>query len=437
MRIGTRCLFLTMSLLVSLIAGPTAQADSTRGPVYYINFKEIVHRASADYLIRAIEYSEQNKAQCLIVKLDTPGGELMATREMVQALLNSRVPVVVYVHPAGAQAGSAGVFITLAAHIAAMTPGTNIGAATPISGSGEDIPGDRRQKVINDTVAFARTIAKQRNRNEDWAAQAVKQAASVPDSEALQKRVVDLIAPDVSNLLEQINGRKVRLDSKTVITLQTKGLIPEEIPKTLRESFLLFLAHPNVLYVLLTLAMIGLIAELQNPGATLPGVVGVISFLLTLYAGSVLPVNALGVALIVLAFILLIIDLFSTSHGVLTAGALASFVIGSIILFKTDSPALRVSIWLIATMTVLIGGFFAVATYSGLKAQFRKKESGQERLIGKPAQVRKDINPVGQVFVDGALWKAVTLDEPIPVGEYARIERIEGLTLYVRKITGE
>jgi len=189
-----------------------------------------------------------------------------------------------------------------------------------------------------------------------------------------------------------------------------------------------------MVYLLLTLTMVGLIAELQNPGATLPGVVGVISFLLTLYAASVLPVNALGVALIVLAFILLIIDLFSTSHGVLTAGALASFVVGSLILFKTDSPALKVSVWLIATMTILIGGFFAVAAFSGLKAQFRRRESGHERLIGEMAQVRSELNPEGQVFVDGALWKAVTVDEPIPVGENVRIERIEGLTLYVSRV---
>lgn len=437
MKIGTRCLFFIINLLIPLVVGLQIQADAARGTVYYIDFKEIVHRASADYLIRAIEFSEDNKAQCLIVKLDTPGGEMMATRSMVQALLNSQVPIVVYVHPAGAHAGSAGVFLTLAAHVAAMTPGTNIGAATPVSGSGEDIPKDMRQKVMNDTTAFARTIAAQRNRNEDWAVQAVTEAATLTDAEALKKNVINLVAPDVPSLLEQLDGRKVRIDHKTVITLQTKGTIPQEIPKTLRESFLLFLAHPNVLYILITLAMVGLIAELQNPGATLPGVVGVISFLLTLYAGSVLPVNALGVALIVLAFILLIIDLFSTSHGVLTAGALASFVIGSIILFKTDSPAIRVSIWLIATMTLLIGGFFAVAAFSGLKAQFRRKESGQERLIGELAQVRVEVNPEGKVFVDGALWKAVTVDEPIKVGEYARIVRIEGLTLFVSKMTGE
>jgi len=239
MKLGTRCLLFIIILLMPLMVGLQAQADAATGPVYYIRFKEIVHRASADYFIRAIEYSEQNKAQCLIVLLDTPGGELMATRAMVQAQMNSRVPIVVYVSPSGAHAGSAGVFITLAAHIAAMAPGTNMGAATPVSGSGEDIPQDLRKKAINDTTAFARTIAKQRNRNEDWAAQAVEEAASVPDSEALQKNVIDLIAPDLNSLLEQINGRKVRIDSKTVVTLQTKGAVPQEIPKTLAESFLI------------------------------------------------------------------------------------------------------------------------------------------------------------------------------------------------------
>lgn len=418
--------------LIGTLLTLTAWAQQSARPIYYIQFKEIVHRASADYLMRAHADAIKANAGAFLVLLDTPGGELQATRDITSTLLNSPIPVIVFVYPSGSRAGSAGVFITVAANIAAMSPGTNIGAATPISGDGQDIPKDLKRKVMNDTIAYAKTIAEQRGRNKDWVVKAVTEAASITEREALANRVIDVIASSPQDLLAKIDGRKVQVAGDKIVTLRTKDAPLQEVPKTWRETLLMFLANPNVFYILMLLAIYGILGELQNPGATLPGVIGVIALLLALYAASVLPVNALGVAMILLAFVLFIAELFTTSSGVLTAGALVSFTIGSIILFQSDSPVFRVSFWLIGSMTVLTGAAFFFVAYSGIRAQFRRKVSGQERLVGMIGRVRSKLDPEGQVFVDGTLWRAIALDPPIEVGEYAMVDRVDGLTLYVR-----
>ncbi len=410
------------------------RAEEVRGTVYYIEFKQIVTRASADYLLRALSEAEKKNAGAFVVLLDTPGGELQATRDITSALLNSPIPTAVFVYPTGARAGSAGVFITISAHIAAMAPGTNIGAATPVAGDGNDIPQDMRKKVLNDTIAYARTIARQRGRNEDWVVKAVTEAASIPEDEAKKLGVIDLIANNPNDLLKQINGHTVKLIDGKTLTLKTKDAPLQEIPMTWRERLLVFITHPNVFYFLFLLAFYGIITEIQNPGLIIPGVIGVISLLLALYAMSVLPVSALGVALLLLAFALFILELFTPTHGALTIGAIISFAIGSIILIQSDLPYFRVSLWLIGAMTALTGGFFLFATYSGVRAQFRKKVSGQERLIGMVGQVRQKLDPIGQVFVDGTLWRAVALEPPVEEGTYVQVERVEGLTLYVTPV---
>jgi membrane-bound serine protease (ClpP class) len=409
-----------------------AWAQQTARPVYHIQFKEIVHRASADYLMRAHADAVKANAGAFMVLLDTPGGELQATRDITTTFLNSPIPVIVFVYPSGSRAGSAGVFITVAANVAAMAPGTNIGAATPVSGDGQEIPQDLRRKVMNDTIAYAKTIAEQRGRNKDWVVKAVTEAASITEQEALRNKVIDIVASSPQELLVAIDGRKVKVAGGKTLTLRTKDAPFQEIPKNWRESLLMFLAHPNVFYILMLLAIYGILGELQNPGATYPGVIGAIALLLALYAASVLPVNALGVALILLAFALFVAELFTTSHGVLTAGALVSFAIGSIILFQSDSPVFRVSLWLIGTMTALTGGLFLFVAYSGIRAQFRRKVSGQERLIGMIGRARTKLAPEGMVFVDGTLWRAIALDPPIEAGEYVQVDRVDGLTLYVR-----
>ncbi len=418
--------------LIGTLLTLTAWAQQSARPIYYIQFKEIVHRASADYLMRAHADAIKANAGAFLVLLDTPGGDLQATRDITSTLLNSPIPVIVFVYPSGSRAGSAGVFITVAANIAAMAPGTNIGAATPISSDGQDIPKDLRRKVMNDTIAYAKTIAEQRGRNKDWVVKAVTEAASITEREALDNRVIDVIASSPQDLLVKIDGRKVQVAGDKTVTLRTKDAPLQEVPKTWRETLLMFLANPNVFYILMLLAIYGILGELQNPGATLPGVIGVIALLLALYAASVLPVNALGVAMILLAFVLFIAELFTTSSGVLTAGALVSFTIGSIILFQSDSPVFRVSFWLIGSMTVLTGAAFFFVAYSGIRAQFRRKVSGQERLIGMVGRVRSKLDPEGQVFLDGTLWRAIALDPPIEVGEYVVVDRVDGLTLYVR-----
>lgn len=406
-------------------------AESPGGTVYYIEFKQVVTRASADFLLRALSEATQRNAEAFVVLLDTPGGELQSTRDITSALLNSPIPTVVFVYPTGARAGSAGVFITISANIAAMAPGTNIGAATPVAGDGQDIPQDMRKKVLNDTIAYARTIARQRGRNEDWVVKAVTEAASIPEGDAKQLRVIDLIANSPSDLLKQINGRTVTLSEGKKRTLRTANAPLQEIPMNWRERLLVFITHPNVFYFLFLIALYGIITEVQNPGLVFPGVIGVISLLLALYAMSVLPVSALGVALILLAFALFVLELFTPTHGALSLGAIISFAIGSMILIQSDSPFLRVSLWLVGVMTALTGGFFLFATYSGVRAQFRRKVSGQERLIGMIGQVRQKLDPIGQVFVDGTLWRAVALEPPIEKGAYVQVERVEGLTLYV------
>lgn len=423
-----------MRLIWALLWGllVLAVGAQTPRPVYYIQFKEIVHRASADYLMRAHADAVKANAAAFLVLLDTPGGELQATRDITTTLLNSSIPVIVFVYPSGARAGSAGVFITVSANIAAMAPGTNIGAATPVSGSGEDIPQDLKRKVMNDTIAYAKTIAKQRGRNVDWVVKAVTEAASITETEALEKRVIDVVAFSPQQLLAKVDGRKVQVADGQTVVLRTRNAPLVEVPKTWRETLLMFLAHPNVFYILMLLAIYGLLGELQNPGATFPGVIGIIALLLALYAASVLPVNVLGIALILLAFAMFVAELFTSSHGILTAGALVSFTIGSIILFQSDSPVFRVSLWLIGAMTVLTGALFVFVAYSGIRAQFRRKVSGQERLIGMTGRARTRLDPEGMVFVDGTLWRAIALDPPIEEGELVQVDRVDGLTLYVR-----
>lgn len=420
------------ALLLWGLFGVGAWTQSSTRPVYYIQFKEVVHRASADYLMRAHADAVKANAGAFMVLLDTPGGTLDATRDITTTLLNSPIPVIVFVYPSGSRAGSAGVFITVSANIAAMAPGTNIGAATPVAGGGEDIPRDLKRKIMNDTIAYAKTIAEQRGRNKDWVVKAVTEAASITETEALQKGVIDLIASSPQELLAKIDGRQVKVAEGKVVRLATRGAPLREIPKNWRESLLMFLANPNVFYILMLLAIYGILGELQNPGATLPGVIGVIALLLALYGASVLPVNALGVAMILLAFALFVAELFTTSNGVLTAGALVSFVIGSIILFQSDSPVFRVSLWLVGSMTLLTGLAFAYVAYSGIRAQFQRKVSGQERLVGMVGRVRTRLDPEGMVFVDGSLWRAIALDPPIEAGEYVQVDRVDGLTLYVR-----
>jgi membrane-bound serine protease (ClpP class) len=415
--------------VAALALGAPALAGAEQ--VGLIKIDGAIGPATAIYISRAIDQAAASHDQCLIIQLDTPGGLLDSTREIVEKLFTDTEPAIVYVTPAGARAASAGTFITLAANIAVMAPGTTIGAAHPVSlmgGAGEEEPtnGIMREKIENDSVSFMENIASNRNHNVEWAKSAVRQSVSITAAEALRLKVVDLIAPDLPDLLKQINGREAAGK-----TLRTTGARVVEIPMTAREVVFQMMWRPEVMYILMLLAMYGIIGELSHPGAILPGVVGAIAVVLSLYMSAVLPINVAGGVLILVAMGLFIADIYAPTHGVLTVGGLAAFFIGSLMLFDKD-PAYSLSPALIVPATILTGLFFLFVLGAGLRAQRLPVKSGPETLIGKSAPALAAIDERGgQIFVDGALWSAVS-HAPIAEGQWVEIIGRDGLTLNVK-----
>lgn len=432
---GLSLRFVKWLLLFSLLlwAGfSLAQKRQEVRPVLVMRMEGVIAPPNAEYFSRTLRLARERNAQLLVVELDTPGGLMSSMEQIVKDILASDVPVAVYVSPSGAKAGSAGVFITVAAHIAAMAPGTSIGAAHPVSSTGEDIPGAMQKKVVNYAASYIRSLAEQRGRNADWAELAVRESAAISEKQALEKRVIDLVAPNLSALLEKVDGRTIKLPQRTVV-LNTRDAPIQRSEMVLRERILQVLVNPNVLAILGVLALYGLIAEIQNPGAIFPGVIGGISLLLMLYGFSVLPISWAGIALLVLAIILFIADAFAPSHGVLTLGGAISMLLGLLMLFESPDPALRVS-WVVAlTLTGLTSLFFVAIVAAGIRAQQARRVTGMEALSGAVAVARTDISPRGKIFYDGAYWNAVTAGEPIKAGERVIIERMEGLTAVVRK----
>lgn len=428
-------------LLVSLLctAFCVTPSDAAQRPVIYtIRVDGAIDPAIARYVSRAADIAEADGAQALVILLETPGGLDDSMRKIVQTILGSRIPVVVYVWPQGARAASAGAIITLAAHVAAMSPGTAIGAAHPVSiGGGEQPDETMMKKVENDAAAYAREIARMRGRNVQWAEMVVRESISATSTEALKKNVIDLIADDLPDLLRKIDNRAVDMpQGKTAIRAANAEV--REIKLTAGEQFLHVIANPNLAYLFMMLAIYGIIFELSNPGAILPGVVGGISLILALFSFAVLPVNLAGILLIVLGIALLIIDLFAPSHGVLTVGGLVSFVIGSLVMFDTpQSPVYQISITLVLTTAVLTGAFFIFAVGAGIRAQKSRVVTGSQGMVGAIAIARTDLNPTGKVFVEGEWWNAETEGEPILKGETVRVVRMEKLRLIVKKETEE
>ncbi|MCL5096780.1 MAG: nodulation protein NfeD [Candidatus Omnitrophica bacterium] len=387
--------------------------------------------ATVTYIARAIKESTAQGDQCLIVQLNTPGGLLDSTREIVQEFFAAPLPIVVYVAPAGASAASAGCFITLAADVAAMAPATTIGAAHPVEmggGGGEQkVDSTMKQKLENFASSFIESIAVKRKRNVEWAKSAVRESASVTAEQALKLKVIEILAPDMSSLLKQLNGREVH-DR----ILKTEDAAVVVIPMSLRERFFQMLWRPEVMFVLMLIAIYGIIGELSNPGAILPGVVGAIALILALYMAAILPINIAGLALIGLAVVLFITDVFASTHGILTAGGIAAFFLGSIMLFEKTAPAFRLSLNLIIPATLITAAFFIFVMGAGLRAQFRPVRTGKETLIGRivPALAHID-QQTGKVFVEGEYWNAVS-DAPIDAGQLVEIISIKGLTLTVK-----
>lgn len=393
-----------------------------------------INPVSADFIRNGIEKARSEKAECLIIQLNTPGGLLKSTRVIVSDMLQSPVPVIVYVSPGGAHAGSAGVFITLAAHVAAMAPGTNIGAAHPVIMQGQ-MDTTMNEKTTNDAAAFIRTIAEKRHRNIIWAERAVRRSYSYSETEALQDSVIDLVVKNEEELLRMIDGKIIELGSgtKTLHTLSATITIYE---MSIWEKILDIISDPNIAYILLLLGMYGILFELYNPGAILPGIVGVIALILAFYSMHTLPINYAGLALIVFAVILFLLEIKIISHGLLAIGGIISLLLGSMMLIKSGSSLefVRISRSVIISATALSALFFLFIIGFGIKAQRLKVVTGLEGMIGTTGVVRDILTPIGTVVVQGEIWSAESLAGNIDQGANVLIKEIKNLKLYVEPI---
>jgi membrane-bound serine protease (ClpP class) len=396
-----------------------------------IELEGTINPGTAQFVIKAMKRAEVSKHKLVIIRLDTPGGLDTSMRSIVKAILNSSVPVVVYVAPRGARAASAGVMITVAAHIAAMAPQTNIGAAHPVSADGKDINKTMSEKVVNDMVAYVRSIAKDRGRNQEWVEKAIRESVSITADVAVKKKVVDLVAQDIDDLLVLLDGREIALN-KGKVTLETKGLKLAYVNPGWRDRVLNTISNPNIAYILMMIGMAGLYFELSHPGAILPGVIGAISLILAFFAFQTLPVNYAGLLLIALAIIFFIAEIKVSSYGLLSVAGLISLILGSIMLFES----VRVSLNLMMPTIVLVGGFFIVIAFLAFRAYRGKPTSGMEGLIGETGVVEKKIDPVGLIFAHGEYWKA-TSTVVVEQGEKVRIIGSKGLELIVEKVVLE
>jgi membrane-bound serine protease (ClpP class) len=403
--------------------------------VVVISVDGSINPSSAEYINSGIKSAREKNAECLIIKLNTPGGLLKSTRIIVTDILDSEIPVVVFVYPGGSQAASAGVFITLAGHIAAMAPGTNIGAAHPVSLQGEQ-DSIMNEKATNDAAAFIRTISEKRARNIQWAEDAVRKSLSITETEALKGKVIDIIAISVQDLLEKIHGKEISLSLGKKV-LDTKNAEVINIEMNFKQKILGLLSDPNIAYILFMIGLYGIMFELYNPGAIFPGVIGGISLIVAFYSLHTLPVNYAGLALIIFAVILFIAEIKVVSHGLLSIGGVISLILGSIMLIDTESTleVIKISWQVILVIVILTTAFFIFAIGFGIKAQSRKPTTGIEGIIGEIGETISNLEPEGQIRVHGELWNAESLDGSISKGTKVKVTQVSNLKLMVRKTT--
>ena len=399
--------------------------------VMQIKIDGSINPVSAGFIHRSIEEAHRTEAECLLIQLNTPGGLVKSTRVIVGDILESPVPVVVYVAPGGAHAGSAGVFITLAAHVAIMAPGTNIGAAHPVGmqGGGDSVVS---AKATNDAAAFIRAIAEKRNRNLEWAEEAVRRSISVSEREALAQRVIDTIAPRTADVLRMIHGRTVEVSSG-LATINSQGaeIVTREMGWA--ERLLDIISDPNIAYILMMLGFYGLLFELYNPGSILPGIIGGISIVLAFYAMHALPINYAGLALIIFGIILFLLEIKIVSHGLLAIGGVVSLLLGSLMLIRPQSGLdwVRLSTGVIIPVVLVTAFFFLFVVGMGIRAQRAKPVSGLEGMVGDIGQSLDALNPLGTVLVHGEIWQARSVGQPIEKGERVRVVALEGLKVVV------
>jgi membrane-bound serine protease (ClpP class) len=415
--------------LVILLAIGLSHAWGDADDVYVLRVSDAISPGTAEFIHSGLKKAQAEGAACIIIELDTPGGLAESMRTIVQDLLASTLPVVVYVSPGGARAASAGVRITMAADIAAMAPGTNIGAAHPVGAGGQEIEGKLSEKVVNDMVAHAKSVAERRGRNAQWVEKAIRESVSATEAEALKEGVIDLVAQDTDDLIRQINGR--RLPGKGTLRLENPRTIVLE--EGLRTKILRVVSNPNIAYLLLMIGLAGIYFELSHPGAIFPGVVGGICLVLAFFALQTLPVNYAGMLLIALAVIFFILEMKLTSYGMLSVAGTVSLLLGSLMLFEGEAPEARLAWQVLLPTLLVVSGFFAAVAWVVFRAQRSKPTTGPSGLMGEIGFVKKALAPDGKVFVHGELWNA-TSRTPLDEGARVRVVKVTGLTLDVEPV---
>ncbi len=425
-----------LSLLVVIItASLSVTARAATPTIDVLQAKGVINPVVADYIERGIEQAEETNAIAVIIQMDTPGGLDISMRDIVQDIVNSRVPVVVFVSPSGGRAASAGVFITVAAHVAVMAPNTAIGAAHPVNlgeGGEQQVSEDMAEKIVNDAAAYIRSIAEAHGRNMEWAEEAVRESVSATEREALELNVIDMIVPDLNTLISQLDGREITMLGGGMVTLQTEGATINHVVMNTVEDFLYAISDPNIAFLLLSLASLGIMVELSNPGLIFPGVIGAISLLMAFFSLGMLPINYAGILLILLAFGFFVAEVFTASFGLFTAGGIAALVLGSMIMFR-GGPLFQVNPWLVGSTAVVIAVVFVFVISRVIGALHRQPTTGWEDLIGKPALVKAALTPEGMVLFKGERWKAVAEEGRLEPGETVVIDKVENLKLYVSK----
>ena len=421
-----------LRLLSVLFLITVLKANGEERKVFVAEIDGPINPAVQEYIADLIKRAEREEAELIMILMDTPGGLDESMREIVKDIENSSVPVAVFVYPPGARAASAGAIIALSAHIAIMAPGTNIGAAHPVVMGGEKMDEEMKKKVVNDAVAFAKSLAKKHGRSEVWAERVVKESISYTADEALKERVIEFIVQNPADCLEKLDGYKVN----TVLgerVLRTKGAVLVRVEMGWREKLLNVFSNPNIAYILLMIGMWGIFFELSHPGAIFPGVVGAICLILGLYSLHTLPVSFAGVALILLGLILFFAEIKITSYGMLALGGVISILLGTIMLFKSSPPYYRFSLRIVLPLFIFTVLFFGTLAYIAITAQFQKPRVGIEALIGEEGEAVTDIEPEGKVFVHGEYWDAFS-ETPIKKGERVRVEEVKKFKVVVKRV---